>query len=114
MPLAGLLHDSQCYGSRSSGESLELVYHISLEGGTIFCDGEPEVHHIRDDSDFDDMDDGFFVETDIVLSQGATYYLTFIACDYAGNCTVYDADEDSDALMPVSYTHLTLPTIYSV
>ena len=45
---------------------------------------------IRDDKDFDEIDDGFEVETTIVLRENKTFFVTFIACDNAGNCSFYD------------------------
>ena len=98
-PATGLIHDSQCYGRESAGESLEAVDGLSLQGGSIYCDGEPEVYPIRDDRDFDEINDGYSVRTSLILEQGSTYFITYVACDNAGNCTVYDADEDSDALL---------------
>ena len=99
MPVVGLIHDSQCYGSESAGESLEAVDGLSLQGGSIYCDGEPEIHYIRDDRDFEEIDQGYSVRSTLALEQGSTYFVSFFACDNAGNCTVYDADEDSDALL---------------
>ncbi len=98
-PATGLIHDSQCYGRASAGESLEAVDGLSLQGGSIYCDGEPEIYPIRDDRDFDEINDGYSVRTSLILEQGSTYFITYVACDKAGNCTVYDADEDSDALL---------------
>ena len=72
---------------------------LSLQGGSIYCDGEPEIYPIRDDRDFDEINDGYSVRTSLILEQGSTYFITYVACDKAGNCTVYDADEDSDALL---------------
>ena len=103
MPVVGLIHDSQCYGSRGSSESLNAAEGISLKSGaidgTIYCDGMPGVYHIVDDRDFVDLGWDYRVETTIALEQGSTHYITFVACDKAGNCSVYDADDDSDALM---------------
>ena len=52
---------------------------------------------IRDDKDFDEIDDGFDVETTIVLRENRKYFVTFIACDNAGNCSFYDPDGNDDA-----------------
>ena len=52
---------------------------------------------IRDDKDFDEIDDGFDVETTIVLRENRKYYVTFITCDNAGNCSFYDPDGNDDA-----------------
>ena len=51
---------------------------------------------IRDDKDFDEIDDGFDVETTIVLDDNRVYYVTFIVCDNAGNCSFYDPDGNDD------------------
>ena len=51
---------------------------------------------IRDDKDFDEVDDGYDVETTIVLTENQKYYVTFIVCDNAGNCAFYDPDGNDD------------------
>ena len=53
---------------------------------------------IRDDKDFDEIDDGFDVETTIVLRENRIFYVTFIACDNAGNCSFFDPDGNDDAV----------------
>ena len=55
---------------------------------------------IRDDKDFDEIDEGFDIETTIVLlaENRRPYYVTFIACDRAGNCSFYDPDGNDDAV----------------
>ena len=52
---------------------------------------------IRDDKDFDEIDDGFDVETTIVLRENKIFYVTFVACDNAGNCSFFDPDGNDDA-----------------
>ena len=52
---------------------------------------------IRDDKDFDEIDDGFDVETTIVLRENRIFYVTFVACDNAGNCSFFDPDGNDDA-----------------
>ena len=52
---------------------------------------------IRDDKDFDEIDDGFDVETTIVLRENRIFYVTFVACDAAGNCSFYDPDGNDEA-----------------
>ena len=52
---------------------------------------------IRDDKDFDEIDDGFDVETTIVLRENKIFYVTFVACDAAGNCSFYDPDGNDEA-----------------
>ena len=98
-PVAGLVHDSQCYSNDSGRQSLEAVEDIRAHGGSIYCVGEPGIYPIRDDRDFEDIYNGYEVRTTLVLARNATYFVSFIACDHAGNCAVYDADEDSDALL---------------
>ena len=52
---------------------------------------------IRDDKDFDEIDDGFDVETTIVLRENKIFYVTFVACDNAGNCSFFDPDGNDEA-----------------
>ena len=98
-PVVGFVHDSQCFSSDSGGQSLEAVEGINLTGGYIYCDGEPEIHVIRDDRDFEEIADGYSVRTTLVLEKDSTYFVSFVGCDYAGNCALYDADDQSDALL---------------
>ncbi len=109
-PVAALIHVGQCYGSDSETQSLNPLDGISHQGGSIYCDGEPEFHPIRDDRDSVEIDEGYSVRTSLLLEKGSTYFITFIACDNAGNCTAYDADEDSDALLLRIDTHTPTPT----
>ena len=95
-PVAALVHGSQCYNDPQTGVSLEAVDALTLHDGAIYCHGQPEVRLIVSDRDFDEIDNGFDVETTIVLPEWETTYVTFIVCDIAGNCIAYDADEDSD------------------
>ena len=74
-----------CPGTAQDGE-----YDASVGGTFGFAP-------IRDDKDFDEIDDGFDVETTIVLRENKKYYVTFIACDNAGNCSFYDPDGNDDA-----------------
>ena len=52
---------------------------------------------IRDDKDFDEIEDGFDVETTIVLRENKIFYVTFVACDAAGNCSFFDPDGNDEA-----------------
>ena len=52
---------------------------------------------IRDDKDFNEIDDGFDVETTIVLRKNRIFYVTFVACDAAGNCSFFDPDGNDEA-----------------
>ena len=99
MPVAALVHDSQCHNSPQSGDYLVAVENLRLSDGAIYCNEQPEVRMIVNDKDFDEIDNGFEVDTTIVLPEGETSYVTFIACDNAGNCVAYDADEDSDIVL---------------
>ena len=81
-----------------------------LDGKSLYCPGDEQDGEfdakgtgygfapIRDDRDFDKVDDGYDVKTTIVLDENKTYYVTFIACDNAGNCTFYDPDGNDDAV----------------
>ena len=74
-----------CPGTAQDGE-----YDASVGGSFGFAP-------IRDDRDFDEIDDGFDVETTIVLRENKKYYVTFIACDNAGNCSFYDPDGNDNS-----------------
>ena len=92
------IHESDalwCPGSRQDGE------YIAAEGGYGFAP-------IRDDKDFDEIDNGFDAETTIVLTENHTYYVTFIVCDNAGNCAYHDPDGNDDK---VELAEITVDTI---
>ena len=72
-----------CPGREQEGE------YVASEGGFGFAP-------IRDDKDFDEIDNGYDVETTIVLTENDTYYVTFIVCDRAGNCAYHDPDGNDD------------------
>ena len=72
-----------CPGRAQEGE------YVASEGGFGFAP-------IRDDKDFDEIDNGYDVETTIVLTENDTYYVTFIVCDNAGNCAYHDPDGNDD------------------
>ncbi len=72
-----------CPGTEQEGE------YVASEGGFGFAP-------IRDDKDFDEIDNGYDVETTIVLTENDTYYVTFIVCDNAGNCAYHDPDGNDD------------------
>ena len=81
-----------------------------LDGRSLYCRGDEQDGEfdakgtgygfapIRDDRDFDKVDNGYDVETTIVLDENEIFYVTFIACDNAGNCTFYDPDGNDDAV----------------
>ena len=74
-----------CPGAAQSGE-----YDADI-GGYGFAP-------IRDDKDFDEIDDGFDVETTIVLRENKIFYVTFVACDNAGNCSFFDPDGNDEGV----------------
>ena len=98
----------KCGTVKTDGGTLSLAASIN-EDESLYCpgtaqDGEYDASGggfgfapIRDDKDFDEIDDGFDVETTIVLRENKKYYVTFIACDNAGNCSFYDPDGNDDA-----------------
>ena len=74
-----------CPGAAQSGE-----YDADI-GGYGFAP-------IRDDKDFEEIDDGFDVETTIVLRKNKIFYVTFVACDSAGNCSFFDPDGNDEGV----------------
>ena len=95
-PVVALLHDSQCYNNPQAGENLEAVGELAPTRRRRLLQRSARSSPILDDRDFDEIDNGYEVETKIVLPEDETSYITFIACDNAGNCAAYDPDEDSD------------------
>ena len=125
MPAVALISKGQCETADSddSAEStarraklindgFELVGDMAniSDDGMLYCpgtaqDGEYDASGagygfapIRDDKDFDEIDDGFDVDTTIVLRENRIFYVTFIACDNAGNCSFFDPDGNDDAV----------------
>ena len=114
-PVVALISAGQCEthaGTAATvktddGKTLSMAAHIN-EDESLYCpgtaqDGEYDASGggfgfapIRDDKDFDKIDDGFEVETTIVLRENKTFFVTFIACDNAGNCSFYDPDGNDD------------------
>ena len=114
-PVVALISTGQCEthaGSaatvKTDGGTLSMAASIN-EDESLYCpgtaqDGEYDASvgstfgfaPIRDDKDFKEIDDGFDVETTIVLRENKKYYVTFIACDNAGNCSFYDPDGNDD------------------
>ena len=108
-PVVGLVSDRQCVIDDPDDGILARSIHIHeseyLDCGDNAQDGEYIASEdgygfapIRDDKDFDETSDGFDVETTLVLVKNEIFYVTFIACDRAGNCVSYDPDgNDNDA-----------------
>ena len=114
-PVVALISAGQCETHAGTaaivktddGKTLSMAAHIN-EDESLYCpgtaqDGEYDASGggfgfapIRDDKDFDEIDDGFEVETTIVLRENKTFFVTFIACDNAGNCSFYDPDGNDD------------------
>ena len=106
-PVVGLVSDRQCMIDDPDDGVLARAIHIH-ESEYLYCgdnaqDGEYIASEggwgfapIRDDKDFDETSDGFDVETTLVLVKNEIFYVTFIACDRAGNCASYDPDGNDD------------------
>lgn len=100
MAVAALVNTRQCHNVAAgvtppSGTS--MVANTNLhEGAQIYCPAAttPEVRVIVDDKDLDSVTDGFEVDTEIVLNANQISFVTFIACDAAGNCAAFDPDEN--------------------
>ena len=124
MPVVALISKGQCEtaGQDASAESkarraklindgFEVVGDMAniSDDESLYCpgveqDGEYDASGagygfapIRDDKDFDEIDDGFDVDTTIVLRENRIFYVTFVACDAAGNCSFFDPDGNDEA-----------------
>ena len=111
-------HDGSAATVKTDGGTLSMAASIN-EDESLYCpgtaqDGEYDASGggfgfapIRDDKDFDEIDDGFDVETTIVLRENKKYFVTFIACDNAGNCSFYDPDgnDDFEELAQITVDH---------
>ena len=112
-PAVALISENQCvtYLNTATVDTKVLKVAAQIhEDETLYCPGTPSEGEyiatetisdfgfapIRDDKDFDEIDDGYDVETTIVLAKNEIFYVTFIACDNAGNCTFYDPDGNDD------------------
>ena len=119
MPVVALISGAQCETAEDGSDrakDLTATFREALnvhEDERLYCpgvndhegeyvardDGSWGFWNIRDDKDFDEIDDGYDIETTIVLlADKRPYYVTFIACDNAGNCTFYDPDGNDDAV----------------
>lgn len=100
MAVAALVNTQQCHNVAAgvtppSGTS--MVANTNLhEGAQIYCPtgSDPRVREIVDDKDLDSVTDGFEVDTEVVLSSNQISFVTFVACDAAGNCVAFDPDEN--------------------
>ena len=123
MPAVALISKGQCETADSDASAASKARRAKLisdgfsvvedtagisDDGMLYCpgveqDGEYDASGagygfapIRDDKDFSDIDDGFDVETTIVLRENRIFYVTFFACDNAGNCSFFDPDGNDD------------------
>ena len=100
MAVAALVNSQQCHNVAArvtppSGTSMVPDTNLH-EGAQIYCPSgtTPEVRVIVDDKDLDSVTDGYEVDTEVVLNSNQISYVTFVACDAAGNCVAFDPDEN--------------------
>ena len=91
MPLVALISDSQCHSENPNDKAYSMH---NFAGNSLWCKSAPEIRQVVDDRDFDEIDEGFEVATEIVLPTNEAHYVTFIVCDNAGNCAMYTPDEN--------------------
>jgi len=91
MPLVALISSSQCHSENPNDKKYSMY---DFGGNSLWCMSKPEIRQVVDDRDFDEVDDGFDVETKIVLDENVVRYVTFIVCDNAGNCAMYTPDQN--------------------
>lgn len=91
MPLVALISDDQVHSKDPNDKSYSMY---EFAGNKIWAKSKPSIRQVVDDRDFDEIDDGFDVETKIVLPENEAKYVTFIVCDNAGNCAMYTPDEN--------------------
>lgn len=100
MAVAALVNSQQCHNvaaGASAPAGTSMVANTNLhEGARLYCPTAttPQVRVIVDDKDLDEVTDGYEVSTQVVLNQNEISYVTFIACDKAGNCAAFDPDEN--------------------
>ena len=117
--VVALLSRSQCddaMGRTKATATLHNGRQIVCSGamGIIDEGGDYEFRQIVDDKDFRDIDHGVEVETTIAFAEDNDrhYFVTFIACDEAGNCIAYDPDEnDDDVALPRITVDTTAPKL---
>ena len=99
--VVAFISDEQCQTPiryELNGEPVWNADYLLIEGlhaeSEIACrnSATTETRLIVDDNDFDEIDHGLDVETTLVLPANGKRFVTFIACDTAGNCAAYDPD----------------------
>lgn len=113
MPIVALVTTGQCHlveydknGKPKAGPSGYAMK--TFAGNSVWCGNNVEIRAITDDRDFDEIDDGFEVDTKVVLDENARHFVTFVVCDAAGNCELYTPDEnDIDA----AFAEITIDTV---
>ena len=110
MAVVALVNSQQCHNvadgvAAPSGTSMVADTNLH-EDAQIYCPTatNPRERVIVDDKDLDSVPGGFEVETEVVLNANEISYVTFIACDKAGNCVAFDPDENdnSEALAEIT------------
>ena len=99
MPLVAIISDSQCHSENPNDKAYKMYGtrdegNLWLAGNSLWCKSKPEIRQVVDDRDFDEVDEGFEVATQIVLDENVVRYVTFIVCDNAGNCAMYTPDQN--------------------
>lgn len=110
MAVVALINTQQCHNvaaGAAAPSGTSMVANTNLhEDAQIYCPTatSPQPRVIVDDKDLDSVPGGFEVETEVVLNANEISYVTFIACDKAGNCVAFDPDENdnSEALAEIT------------
>lgn len=101
MPLVAIVSSGQCHTADPASSDYTMY---DFAGNSLWCRSMPEIRHVTDDRDFDELNNGFEVRTTIVLPENETSYVSFIVCDNAGNCTLYAQDRPRPTPTPTPVT----------
>lgn len=94
-----LVSDAQC-----TNDELDLEA-ADMELFDVECDGvDVDLIEIADDGDFDDITNGFEVDTRITVAGDGVYFVTVLAFDAAGNFRILDVDRTDDDRMMAEIT----------
>ena len=91
MPVLALVSNEQCMLENPNDKKYSSY---DYAGNVVWCESAPQIWPVTDDRDFNEIDDGFEVDTKIVLDENDHHYVTFIVCDGAGNCAMYTPDSN--------------------